>query len=324
MDNWGQAVHSGIWSTSEAAQAPKGDNPPLSRALPHTAIDAQSPRCYNRICNRTKENERKDKLMRRRLYRQERHDLILQRLRDTGYVSVAELADGLDVSSVTVRADLDALESAGQLLRTHGGAVPIHVGEGALGDTQLSFSVRQRTRVEAKERIGAAAAALVADGEAIILDASTTIWHMAHHLLPRRDLTVLTTGLYVALELLRSPGISVIMPGGAIWREAAAIVGPREGDMLAQGNFQRVFIGGRGLTLAEGLTDPNPDEVALKRQFVGAAREVNVLLDASKLGRVSFASCIGLEQIDRIITDREAQPPLVAALRERGIEVLLA
>jgi len=255
----------------------------------------------------------------RRLYRQERHDLILQTLLDTGYVSVAELGELLGVSAVTVRSDLDALESAGQLLRTHGGAVPIHLGDGL-----LSFSVRQRTRAEAKARIGAAAAALVADGEAIVLDASTTAWHLAHHLLSRRDLTVLTTGLYVALELLRSPGINVLMPGGSVWREAAAIVGSRDLDILPRGNFQRVFLGGRGLSLEQGLTDPNQEEVALKRQLMQAVREVNLIIDSTKLGKVSFASCAQIDEIHRVITDRDAPADFVAALRAQGVQVVLA
>jgi len=255
----------------------------------------------------------------RQLYRPERLEAIVKQLQDASYVSVAELAESLGVSAVTIRSDLELLEHAGRLLRTHGGAVPIHVGESA-----LSFSVRQSANVQAKERIGAAAAELVGDGEAIVLDASTTAWHMARNLLSRRDLTVLTTGLYVALELLRSPGISVIIPGGPVWREAASVVGDWDGSILAGGNLQRGFFGGRGLTLEEGLTDANRNEVDLKRKLVSAVREVNVILDSSKLGKVAFASWAAVGEIRRLITDREAPPDFVAALRERGVEVILA
>ena len=255
----------------------------------------------------------------RQLYRPERLEAIVKQLQDASYVSVAELAESLGVSAVTIRSDLELLEHARRLLRTHGGAVPIHVGESA-----LSFSVRQSANVQAKERIGAAAAELVGDGEAIVLDASTTAWHMARNLLSRRDLTVLTTGLYVALELLRSPGISVIIPGGPVWREAASVVGDWDGSILAGGNLQRGFFGGRGLTLGEGLTDANRNEVDLKRKLVSAVREVNVILDSSKLGKVAFASCAAVGEIRRLITDREAPPDFVAALRERGVEVILA
>jgi DeoR/GlpR family transcriptional regulator of sugar metabolism len=262
--------------------------------------------------------------MSRRLYRQERLNATLERLQESGYVSVAELSQALGVSTVTIRSDLDRLERAGHLLRTHGGAVPLSTSENA-----LSFAVRQRTNVEAKERIGAAAAELVSDGEAIVMDASTTIWHLARFLLPRHDLTVITTGLYIALELLRSPGISVMMPGGAIWREAAAVVNipgqdPVTHPILNVGHLHQGFFSGRGLTLEEGLTDPNHDEVDLKRHLIASVREVNVLVDASKLGKVAFASCAALEDIDRVITDEEAPPEMVAALRGRGVEVIVA
>ena len=156
-----------------------------------------------------------------------------------------------------------------------------------------------------------------------MLDASTTAWHMARCLLPRRDLTVLTTGLYVALELLRSPSISVMMPGGYLWREAAAVVGTWDCGILKEGNLQKGFFGGRGLTVDEGLTDANGAEVELKRRLASAVNQVNVIVDSSKLGKVAFASCAPIEEIDRLLTDRDAPADLVQALRDRGVEVIL-
>lgn len=258
--------------------------------------------------------------MPRRLYRQERLDTILQHLSRTGYVSVGELSETLGVSTVTTRSDLDFLQRAGQLVRTHGGAIPISDDE----DNTLSFSVRQRANVQEKERIGASAAELVGDGQAVVLDSSTTAWHIARCLLSRRDLTVLTTGLYVAIELLRAPGISVIVPGGSVWREAAAILGPINQDILDMGNWQMGFFGGRGLTLAEGLTDANKNEVSLKRRLAEAVRQVNVVVDASKLGKVAFAACAPIELITRVVTGRGADREIVAQLCDRGIEVILA
>jgi DeoR/GlpR family transcriptional regulator of sugar metabolism len=197
--------------------------------------------------------------------------------------------------------------------------VPFHLGDGV-----LSFAARQRENIAAKERIGGAAAEFVSDGEAIVLDASTTAWQMAKHLIARRDLTVITSGLYVALELLRAPGVTVIIPGGTIWREAASVVGTTSSNILATGNLQQGFFSGRGLSFNEGLTDANQAEVELKRQLITAVRQVNVIVDASKLGKVAFASCASISQIKRLFTDKSASNEMVTSLRERGIDVILA
>jgi DeoR family transcriptional regulator, aga operon transcriptional repressor len=256
--------------------------------------------------------------MPRRLFRQERLDLIRDKLQQTGYVSVTELSEDLGVSAVTIRTDLDNLEAEGQLQRTHGGAVPLHTSEEV-----LSFASRQRSQSEVKDRIGAAAAALVNDGEAIVLDASTTAWHMARHLINHRDLAVVTNGLHVAIELLRGPGISVMMPGGRIWREAGAVVGPAVRPTPDGFNLQRVFFGGRGFTLEAGLSDPNHEEVQLKRSYIGAARELTVMVDSTKFGRVAFSTIATVDQITRLITDTAAPPEMLDALRARGIEVIV-
>ena len=119
--------------------------------------------------------------------------------------------------------------------------------------------------------------------------------------LPLHDLTVLTTGLHVALELLRAPGITVIMPGGPLWRRPPpswGIGSARPGRWeLSAG-----FLWRAGLSLEEGLTDAHLPEVELKRRLIGSVREVNVILDGSKVGKVAFASCAAVEEIDRVYT----------------------
>jgi len=256
--------------------------------------------------------------MSRKLYRQERLTLILDKLQQTGYVSVSELSEDLGVSAVTIRTDLDSLEAEGQLQRTHGGAVPLRTS-----DEVLSFSARQRAQTEIKDRIGEAAAGLVSDGDAIVLDASTTAWHMARHLLSHRDLVVVTTGLHVAVELLRGPGINVFMPGGQISRDSGAVVGeplttPPEGT-----NLHSIFYSGQGFSIEAGLTDPNRDEAQLKGSFVRPGRELTVMVDSSKFGKVAFATVATLDQVQRVITDAAAPAEMLDALRDRGIEVLV-
>jgi len=255
----------------------------------------------------------------RRLTQQERFEYILQHVQSEGYAGVADLAEEMAVSAVTIRSDLNLLQRAGLLLRTHGGVLPMPKDQGS-----LSFAVRQRENIEDKRAIGAAAAATVRDGEAIILDASTTALHMARNLLGLHDLTVLTTGLYVALELINAPGITVLMPGGTVWHEAASISGSLDSRILDEGNFQKGFFGGRGLTLEEGLTDAHRAEVELKRKLISTVPSVNVIIDPSKLGRVAFATCAPIEDIDTVFTTTDADKAFIARIQDAGVRVVLA
>jgi len=254
-----------------------------------------------------------------RLFPQERRDQIVSILEQDGRVSVGELGRRFGLSQATIRSDLDALASEGLLVRTHGGAL-----SSDRTDLELSVDVRRRLHSVQKQRIGAAAAAMVEDGDAIALDASTTALSLASHIKARRELTVITNSLFIAMALLDAPGITVLMPGGFLRRDSVSLVGTVGSDFLKQFNFQKGFFGAKGLTLDEGLTDVNSDEVAVKRLWVGHARRVIALVDSSKWGRVGFASFASIDQVDGVITDVDAPPDMVASLRAAGVEVIIA
>jgi len=246
----------------------------------------------------------------------ERRQEILRLLEAQGRVSVGDLSRRLSVSEVTIRKDLAWLAAHGLLIRTHGGAV--------LADrnpAELAFEFRERLNREEKTRIGRAAATLVQDGDSIALDASTTAMYLARFLRDRRELTVVTNGMRVAMELAGRPGITVLMPGGTVRWEAFSLVGAWGEAILRQVNIQKAFVGAKGLTLEEGLTDVNPEEVRMKRALVEAAKEVIAILDHTKWGRVAFATFCPLERVRLVITDDQAPPDLVEAVRRRGVEV---
>jgi len=260
--------------------------------------------------------------MAEKLFLQERLNQILSFLQEQGRVSVSQLSKRFDVSAVTVRNDLAALEQQGLLLRTHGGAMlkPSPVNSSV---EPPAFVLRKELRAAEKERIGRAAAELVRDGDSIALDASTTVWQIARQLKDRRELTVVTNGLFVALEFLEAPGVTVVMPGGSLRAASASLVGDQGAGILERYHVQKGFFGGGGFTLEEGLTDTNQYEVQLKQRMVARSKEVIAVVDSSKWGQVTFASLVSVEQLDRVITDREAPPDMVATLRERGISVTL-
>jgi DeoR/GlpR family transcriptional regulator of sugar metabolism len=253
-----------------------------------------------------------------KLFPRERLDRIVMVIQERGRVSVAELCERFGVSAVTIRSDLSTLEHQGLLIRTHGGAM-LKANSGS----ELAFDFRRGLYPAEKERIGCAAAAMVLDGEAIALDASTTAWQVARHLKARHELTVVTNGLFIALEFVDSPAVTVVMPGGSLRAASASLVGDLGADILERYNVQKGFFGARGFTIAEGLTDVNQYEVELKRRMVQRCKQVVAVVDSSKWGQVAFATFAGLDDVDSVIVDQSAPENMLAQLRERQIKTIL-
>jgi DeoR/GlpR family transcriptional regulator of sugar metabolism len=252
------------------------------------------------------------------LFPHERRDQIVALVEENGRASVSELSERFGVSRVTIRCDLDILTRQGLLIRTRGGAVVAH-------DTglELDFHVRRRLRVGEKGRIGKAAAALVHDRESIVLDASTTALAMVDHIRDRRQLTIITNSIFAVTALLDTPGLTVLMPGGFLYRDSASLVGRGNGAFIQQFTFQKGFFGARGFTLDEGLTDLNIAEVNIKQDLIANVKQVIALVDSSKWGRVGFASFASVDQIDCIITDDGAPRDMVASLEQAGVRVIV-
>jgi DeoR/GlpR family transcriptional regulator of sugar metabolism len=254
-----------------------------------------------------------------RAYAHERQAEILRLLAMQGRVRVSDLAGRFRVSTVTIRKDLDALAEAGRLVRAHGGAVVPASGK------EPAFDIRDRQRREEKSVIGAQAAALVADGESIILDASTTALHVARHLLAREDwhaLTVLTNGIRIAEELASRPAITVLLMGGRVRWESFSVVGQLGDALFERVNVQKAFLGAVGFTLEEGLTEAQEEQAQIKRAMVAAAREVYAIVDHSKWGRVASATFCGAAGLMGVITDAAAPAGMCDALAGMGVVVV--
>lgn len=264
------------------------------------------------------ENKRKRRSPNVDLFREERRQQILRVAENQQRVTVDGLAKLFGVSPVTIRGDLAWLEQNGLLTRTHGGAVP------ALPQrVDLAFAARELTQQPEKERIGVAAASLIQNGESVALDASTTALHLARNLRGTKEITVITNGIRIAEEIANYPSLTIILAGGLIRPAAMSVVGNWSEALFKQINIGKAFVGAKGFTLTEGLTDVDGEEVKLKQALVAAAREVIVIIDHSKWGQVGLATFCSVDRIDRIITDRAAPKDLVQKARQRGIEVLL-
>ncbi|MFN2135793.1 MAG: DeoR/GlpR family DNA-binding transcription regulator [Candidatus Promineifilaceae bacterium] len=250
----------------------------------------------------------------------ERQEQIVDLLYKQKSATVVELSALFDVSPVTIRSDLNQMAEQGRIVRTHGGALLA----GERTRQEYSFTARQRLHAPQKQRIGQAAAALVQPGEAILLDASTTAFAVGKALKERTDLynvTVVTTGIWTALELLGSPALEIVLTGGHVRTASGSIAGVIAHDVLGRFYFQKAFLGAWGVTLTEGLMDSPLAEVDLKRTIVSRSQELIAIVDGSKFGRTSLAPYAKLEEATRLICDQSAPRPIIVAMRDLGLSV---
>lgn len=255
-----------------------------------------------------------------RLLVEERRRLIVELVERAGRATVEELAGRFKISPVTIRADLEALARNAAIVRSHGGALP---APAHAVDTPLSI---KETRHHAQKRlIGQAAARLVEDGETIILDSGSTTIEIARALRQRKwsELTVITNGLHIALELGAIPAIRVMMLGGLLRASAQSLVGSGAEQMLAQLSADRLFLGVDGIDPEIGVTTPDPQEATLNALMIRVSREVVGVFDSSKFGQRSLSVIAPLSGLHKVISDTAAAPEYVEALESAGVGVTL-
>jgi DeoR/GlpR family transcriptional regulator of sugar metabolism len=242
---------------------------------------------------------------------------VLRLLETRDYVQVAELSEMFAVSEVTVRSDLTELARQGLVARIRGGVRSLQQGQSEVG-----FDLRLRLEVERKRAIARAAAAMVDEGEAVALDASTTAYYLALELRPKRELVVVTNGLLVATALADAPGITVLVTGGMLRLSAMSLVGDLGADVLRTTRINKGFLGARGLSLSRGLMDLNPDEVRIKQEMADACEQVFGIFDGTKWHRSALLAFVPVEDLAGIITDSSAPAAEVEAWRAAGVNVV--
>jgi len=247
----------------------------------------------------------------------ERRDNIIKQLQKNGKVRVDELSEQFGVTTVTIRNDMDFLEEKGILYRTHGGAL---IRNNVYNDT--SIEEKQKLNKEEKLKIGQKAAELVKDGQAVLLDSGTTTLQIAYQLGERKELTLMTNALIIALEMAKYNGINVMLTGGTLRAESCSLVGPDAEKTIKNYFFDILFLGVDGLDIGYGLTTPNPMEAQLNRIMVQRAKQVIAVTDSSKLGRHSFSYICDLDMISKIITDHKISSTFEQELIKRNVDVI--
>lgn len=222
----------------------------------------------------------------------------------------------LKVSSVTIRKDLKLLEDKRLLFRTHGGA-------SVNNPYTVDKPVNEKAKLQATEKAGIAAVAAktIEPNDSVIIASGTTVLALAKAIRPQQHLSVVTSALNVAIELLQHEYIEVIQLGGTVRGSSSSITGTYAQAMLTDFSCSKLFLGVDGIDLEFGLTTTSVAEAHLNRQMIKASQKVIVLSDSTKFGRRGFGRICGLEEVNRVITDKGIPDHYVNQLEGMGIEV---
>ena len=223
------------------------------------------------------------------------------------------------MSEGTIRNDLKALSDSGQLTRVWGGGVPLEIERTA----PPAYEARARMNQPAKTAIARMAAALIADGDSVLLDASTTVFQMAAFLQERRGLTVITNGIEVGQALARNPSNTVMLLGGILRSDGTAITRPAFGDFLKELHLKTAFISSSGFSIETGLTEVDLNEANFKRAMIASAGTMVALIDSSKFGKVDLTSCARIEQVSHLFTDADLPGAWIEKLDRAGVPFTL-
>ncbi len=244
----------------------------------------------------------------------DRERQILAFLAEEGTLSVSRLSDVLSVSAVTIRADLKNLEGLGYLERTHGGATP---------SFHTNILERLNERSVEKSRIAKAAAAMVRDGDRIMIEAGTTTAMIMKQLSGKRDLHIVTNSTLVLTWARSLPSVSLTVVGGEYRRLTESMVGPLALDAIARYNVRLAFVGTDGLSVERGMTTHLAEGAEIVKAMVARA-EISVLLaDSTKYGRSGFVSVLPLSGVDIMIIDDGLTAPAAEELRAASVDLRL-
>jgi len=246
---------------------------------------------------------------------------ILKKLSLNDQVFVNELSKEFGVSEVTIRNDLEQLESKNLLIRARGGAMSTV----QVVSQDLQLGEKHKLNMQEKTRIGKAAAKLIKDSDTVIIDSGTTTLEIVKNLSATlNNVTIITNALNIANQLVSNPNINLIIPGGVLRKNSLSLIGPLAEKSFKNFFVDKVFLGVDGFDTMHGISTPNIEEASLNQIMIDAAREVIVVTDSSKLLRKSLAFICKLDRIDIVITDSDITSDDKKRLEDSGINVIIA
>jgi DeoR family transcriptional regulator of aga operon len=246
---------------------------------------------------------------------------ILKKLSLHDQVFVNELSKEFGVSEVTIRNDLEQLESKNLLIRARGGAMSAT----QVVSQDLQLGEKHKLNMNEKARIGKAAAKLINDSDTVIIDSGTTTLEVVKNLAANlNNVTIISNALNIANQLVSSPNINLIIPGGILRKNSLSLIGPLAEKSFKNFYVDKVFLGVDGFNTLHGISTPNIEEASLNQIMIDISREVIVVADSSKFLRKSLAFICKLDRIATVITDSGISDDDKKRLEDAGIKVIIA
>lgn len=251
---------------------------------------------------------------------EQRRRKILELIQEEGSAKVATLKELFSVTEPTIRQDLDKLEEEGYVVRQHGGAylktIPNQV---------RTMTLQHSTNMDKKAKLGAKALEFIEDGDSIILDAGSTITEIASRMENFSNLNVITSALNIALILGSRFNMHVMLTGGEFKPPTLSSTGEQAAKFFDNTIVvSKLFLAVTGISDDGLLTYPGLSDIPVKKAMIGAAREVFLVADSTKMGKISFAALGNIEMVHHIITNADIDEKYVAMFKERGVDVILA
>lgn len=248
----------------------------------------------------------------------ERRQLIIKKVNDTGKVDVAELAEEFDVSTVTIRTDLNDLDKKRMLVRSRGGAMAIS----AIAK-ELSVKEKHSEHQWIKEKLGKAVAKLITNNERIIIDSGTTTEEVVKALHLHENLVVMTNGLNIAEKLAQIESLEVRMTGGTLRHKSLSFYGRQAEASLSHLRFDKVILGVDGIDLSSGITTHFEHEANLNQLMCQVSKSIIIVTDSSKFNHCGFHVISSLDAIDTLVTDSRIPQEYKDYFESQNINVII-
>jgi len=241
---------------------------------------------------------------------EERRQKIIELINQNNIVKVNELSEKLNVTTETIRSDLDKLEKQDVLKRTHGGAVAVD------NQQELSFNIRKDKNKKEKKEIAKKAVSLINDGDTVFLDASSSAFYLAEEILNLQNITVITNSNTIVTELAKNEGITVISTGGMLRRNSLSFVGPLTNTNIKNYNANKAFLSCKGVSVKHGATEVNELESETKKNMVEKSEEVYILAKVTSVNEVGLSQFASIEEINKVITSDEIPEDLLESFKK--------